>query len=124
MATDSVRFLSIELLGESVYQGERFLLRFRFDSSYPMDAPEVVFVTSDGYIAPEHPHVYSCVLQHNLQQPSESKAADAPCPTQKRAHLHVASRNRMEPCPKRGEPLHFDSIHARELQEEAASTRK
>ena len=50
------RFISLELLGESVYQGERFLLRFRFDKNYPMEAPEVHpqrfiyidFVKADG----------------------------------------------------------------------------
>ncbi|CAD6577250.1 MAG: hypothetical protein CYPHOPRED_000201 [Cyphobasidiales sp. Tagirdzhanova-0007] len=52
-------FISIELLGESVFQGERYLLRFRFDGGYPMEAPEVIFMVTDGWKAPEHPHVYS-----------------------------------------------------------------
>ncbi|KAK9893884.1 UBC-like protein [Cystobasidium minutum MCA 4210] len=52
-------FLSIEVLGDSVYQGEKFLLRFKFDNSYPMEAPEVTFVVDDKWKAPEHPHVYS-----------------------------------------------------------------
>jgi len=32
---------------------ERYLLRFRFDNNYPMEAPEVVFVVSDGWKSPE-----------------------------------------------------------------------
>ncbi|KAF8679686.1 Ubiquitin-conjugating enzyme E2 [Rhizoctonia solani] len=51
--------LSIEVLGESVYQGEIFVLRFTFTDRYPMESPEVVFVVNEEYQAPIHPHVYS-----------------------------------------------------------------
>ncbi|SCV71475.1 BQ2448_3063 [Microbotryum intermedium] len=51
---------SIQVLGdETVYHGEKFALRFRFGSSYPIDSPEVTFLVSDGWSAPCHPHVYS-----------------------------------------------------------------
>ncbi|ETS61913.1 hypothetical protein PaG_04023 [Moesziomyces aphidis] len=50
---------SIEVLGNSLYQGDRFALRFRFSDTYPMESPEVVFMVTDGYKAPVHPHVYS-----------------------------------------------------------------
>lgn len=52
--------MGIAVLGdETIYQGEEFALRFRFSSSYPIDSPEVTFLTSDGFKAPIHPHVYS-----------------------------------------------------------------
>lgn len=43
---------SIEVLGNSLYQGDRFALRFRFSDTYPMESPEVVFMVTDGYKAP------------------------------------------------------------------------
>lgn len=43
---------SIEVLGNSLYQKEKFALRFRFTDSYPMESPEVVFIVTDGYKAP------------------------------------------------------------------------
>lgn len=43
---------SIEVLGNSLYQNEKFALRFRFTDSYPMESPEVVFIVTDGYKAP------------------------------------------------------------------------
>lgn len=44
---------SLTVLGESVYEGETFALRFRFNDNYPLEAPEVVFLTSPPYKAPE-----------------------------------------------------------------------
>lgn len=41
------------VLGESVYEGETFALRFRFNDNYPLEAPEVIFLTSPPYKAPE-----------------------------------------------------------------------
>ncbi|KAH9947407.1 UBC-like protein [Amylocystis lapponica] len=52
-------FLSIEVLGETVFQGEKFALKFRFDNQYPISSPAVQFVVDDQYQAPMHPHVYS-----------------------------------------------------------------
>ncbi|KAH9905510.1 UBC-like protein [Epithele typhae] len=51
--------LSVEVLGETVYQGEKFALKFRFDNQYPISAPAVQFVVEDNWVAPIHPHVYS-----------------------------------------------------------------
>ncbi|GAA96347.1 uncharacterized protein L969DRAFT_95466 [Mixia osmundae IAM 14324] len=44
---------------DSIYEGEQFALRFRFSSGYPIDSPEVVFLTTAPYKSPEHPHIYS-----------------------------------------------------------------
>ncbi|KAI0314257.1 UBC-like protein [Amylostereum chailletii] len=52
-------FLSIEVLGESLYKGEVFALMFRFDNSYPFSAPAVTFVADNYYKPPVHPHVYT-----------------------------------------------------------------
>lgn len=52
-------FLTIEVLGTSLYAGEKFMLEFRFDSRYPIAAPAVTFVANEEYQAPLHPHVYS-----------------------------------------------------------------
>ncbi|KAF8508753.1 ubiquitin-conjugating enzyme/RWD-like protein [Gautieria morchelliformis] len=46
-------------MGESLYQGEVFVLQFTFEPEYPISSPEVVFVTDNGYQTPIHPHVYS-----------------------------------------------------------------
>ncbi|KAI0641166.1 UBC-like protein [Trametes meyenii] len=51
--------LSVEVLGDTIYQGEKFALMFRFDAQYPISAPAVQFVVDDTYKAPVHPHVYS-----------------------------------------------------------------
>ena len=42
----------VQVLGESVYEGETFAMRFRFTDNYPLEAPEVVFVTSPPYRSP------------------------------------------------------------------------
>ncbi|KAK7688173.1 hypothetical protein QCA50_008543 [Cerrena zonata] len=52
-------FLTLEVLGESLYQGEVFALMFRFDSQYPISSPAVQFVNDETYQPPIHPHVYS-----------------------------------------------------------------
>jgi len=58
--SDFVKWLfTIEVMGDSVYQGEVYTLQFRFDSSYPISSPAVQFVVTDGKEAPMHPHVYS-----------------------------------------------------------------
>ncbi|KAK0245448.1 ubiquitin-conjugating enzyme/RWD-like protein [Armillaria nabsnona] len=50
---------TIEVMGESLYQGEVFTLLFRFDKHYPISSPAVQFVVADGKTSPVHPHVYS-----------------------------------------------------------------
>ncbi|KAL7417778.1 ubiquitin-conjugating enzyme/RWD-like protein [Mrakia frigida] len=52
-------YFTIEVLGESVYAGEIFALRFTFGPRYPIDCPEVVWVVDDQFKAPVHPHCYS-----------------------------------------------------------------
>lgn len=49
----------IEVMGESLYQNEVFVLRFTFDAQYPISSPEVVFVDDGTHHIPIHPHVYS-----------------------------------------------------------------
>ncbi|KLO11300.1 UBC-like protein [Schizopora paradoxa] len=51
--------LGIEVLGDSLYKGESFLLKFTFDPGYPISAPAVQFVVDSEHEAPLHPHVYS-----------------------------------------------------------------
>ncbi|OBZ79964.1 putative ubiquitin-conjugating enzyme E2 W [Grifola frondosa] len=52
-------YLSVEVLGDSIYQCEVFALKFRFDNQYPISSPAVQFVVDNKYQAPIHPHVYS-----------------------------------------------------------------
>ncbi|CAK1585890.1 unnamed protein product [Parnassius mnemosyne] len=40
----------------TLYEGEKFVLQFKFTNKYPFDSPEVTFV---GNNIPVHPHVYS-----------------------------------------------------------------
>jgi len=40
----------------SLYEGEIFVLQFVFSPTYPLEAPEVIFV---GTQVPVHPHIYS-----------------------------------------------------------------
>ncbi|PBK70362.1 UBC-like protein [Armillaria solidipes] len=46
---------TIEVMGESLYQGEVFTLLFRFDKHYPISSPAVQFVVADGKTSPVHP---------------------------------------------------------------------
>ncbi|KAF9015399.1 ubiquitin-conjugating enzyme/RWD-like protein [Cyathus striatus] len=52
-------WFTIEVMGESLYQGEVYTLQFRFEPEYPISSPAVQFVVTDGREAPIHPHVYS-----------------------------------------------------------------
>ncbi|XP_045451068.1 ubiquitin-conjugating enzyme E2 W isoform X2 [Melitaea cinxia] len=40
----------------TLYEGEKFVLQFKFTNKYPFDSPEVTFI---GNNIPVHPHVYS-----------------------------------------------------------------
>jgi ubiquitin-conjugating enzyme E2 W len=53
--SDSVWHVSFVGAPSTIYQGEPYTLRVRFTDDYPMDSPEVVFLTP----APAHPHIYS-----------------------------------------------------------------
>ena len=48
--------MKIEGSSGSVFDGETFKLRFRFDDRYPHESPEVIFV---GDNVPVHEHIYS-----------------------------------------------------------------
>jgi len=54
-----VWWFTIEVMGESLYREEVYTLQFRFDPQYPISAPAVQFVVTNGLQAPVHPHVYS-----------------------------------------------------------------
>ncbi|GAA5986084.1 hypothetical protein JCM10908_006400 [Rhodotorula pacifica] len=51
--------IALRVLGETVYEGEEFALRFRFNSQYPIDSPEVTFLNTADFSPPTHPHVYT-----------------------------------------------------------------
>lgn len=40
----------------TLYDGEKYTLRFKFPARYPFESPSVMFV---GANIPEHPHIYS-----------------------------------------------------------------
>ncbi|KAL8440223.1 hypothetical protein Efla_000349 [Eimeria flavescens] len=48
--------VALEGAPDTAYAGEAFLLSFQFFPKYPIDSPELVFVTP---FVPVHPHVYS-----------------------------------------------------------------
>ncbi|MFH4975017.1 hypothetical protein AB6A40_001726 [Gnathostoma spinigerum] len=48
--------VSVDGAPSTLYDGEKFILQFRFSDQYPFSSPEVVFV---GDNIPVHPHVYS-----------------------------------------------------------------
>ncbi|KAK4105793.1 UBC-like protein [Parathielavia hyrcaniae] len=53
-------FLDIQVLDTNpLYQNEKYRLKFRFGSSYPIEPPEVVFVKLPDRPIPMHPHIYS-----------------------------------------------------------------
>ncbi|KAF9535780.1 ubiquitin-conjugating enzyme/RWD-like protein [Crepidotus variabilis] len=52
-------FFTLEVMGDSLYQGEAYTLMFRFEPQYPISSPAVQFVVSHDKQAPIHPHVYS-----------------------------------------------------------------
>jgi len=52
--------MDIKVLDENpLYRNEVYRLKFRFTNSYPIEAPEVVFVKDDTHPIPWHPHIYS-----------------------------------------------------------------
>lgn len=55
VTSDSVWHVSFIGAESTIYEGEPYTLRVRFTDDYPMDSPEVVFLTP----APVHPHIYS-----------------------------------------------------------------
>eukprot|EP00158_Paraphelidium_tribonemae_P007863 Partr_v1_DN28382_c3_g1_i13_m78696 putative ubiquitin-conjugating enzyme len=55
---ESMACIVIEMTGaeETIYANEKFRLQFKFSTSYPMEAPEVMFLHP---AIPIHPHIYS-----------------------------------------------------------------
>ncbi|OCK92815.1 UBC-like protein [Cenococcum geophilum 1.58] len=52
--------MDIKVLDDNpLYRNEVYRLKFRFPNSYPIEAPEVVFVKDDTHPIPWHPHIYS-----------------------------------------------------------------
>lgn len=52
--------MDIKVLDDNpLYRNEVYRLKFRFTNSYPIEAPEVVFVKDDTHPIPWHPHIYS-----------------------------------------------------------------
>lgn len=53
-------YLDIRVLDQNpIYQGEIYRLKFKFSQSYPIEPPEVVFVSLPDRPIPMHPHIYS-----------------------------------------------------------------
>ncbi|MCJ1298487.1 hypothetical protein MMC08_001277 [Hypocenomyce scalaris] len=42
-----------------LYLNKTYRLRFRFSNNYPIEAPEVTFITREDREIPMHPHIYS-----------------------------------------------------------------
>lgn len=42
-----------------LYNDQTYRLKFTFTQSYPIEAPEVVFVRDESHPIPMHPHIYS-----------------------------------------------------------------
>ncbi|KAG2379641.1 hypothetical protein C9374_006758 [Naegleria lovaniensis] len=55
---DNLEIIYCTLFGAkgTIYEGEEFLLRFKFPNDYPLSSPEVVFIPPK---TPIHEHVYS-----------------------------------------------------------------
>ncbi|OWT39081.1 ubiquitin-conjugating enzyme E2 W [Cryptococcus neoformans] len=62
LSADSMEewIFTITVLGdETIYKGEQFALRIKFEDRYPIEVPQVTFVVDDTWKAPIHPHIYS-----------------------------------------------------------------
>ena len=53
--TNNIWHVTFRMGEGTVYAGESYTLQFRFESNYPFEAPEVIFVGTP----PMHRHVYS-----------------------------------------------------------------
>ncbi|KIN04814.1 hypothetical protein OIDMADRAFT_115496 [Oidiodendron maius Zn] len=53
-------FLDIKVLDANpLYMNQTYRLKFKFSPSYPIEPPEVTFVTATDRPIPIHPHIYS-----------------------------------------------------------------
>lgn len=48
--------VEIDAAKGSLYEGQTFQLKFKFNERYPFDSPTVTFI---GHSIPEHSHIYS-----------------------------------------------------------------
>ena len=53
------RFTSSHRTTDPLYKDQTYRLKFMFSQSYPIEAPEVVFVRDETHPIPMHPHIYS-----------------------------------------------------------------
>ncbi|KAI9821430.1 MAG: hypothetical protein M1826_000666 [Phylliscum demangeonii] len=52
--------MDIRVLDDNpLYQNQIYRLKFKFNSNYPIEAPEVTFTLAPDRLIPIHPHVYS-----------------------------------------------------------------
>ncbi|KAF8242364.1 UBC-like protein [Wilcoxina mikolae CBS 423.85] len=52
--------MDIRVLDDNpLYRGKTYRLSFRFSNNYPIEAPEVMFITAPDREIPMHPHIYS-----------------------------------------------------------------
>jgi ubiquitin-conjugating enzyme E2 W len=53
--------MDLQVLDDNpIYNGKIYRLKFKFTNNYPIEAPEVTFVTDTlGHEVPMHPHIYS-----------------------------------------------------------------
>ena len=49
---------------DTLYEGEKYNLSFKFNARYPFDSPIVTFVGDD---IPVHPHVYRYIFKYNIR---------------------------------------------------------
>jgi ubiquitin-conjugating enzyme E2 W len=55
LQSDNLNVWKVAMEGQGIYSNESFVLQFTFTDSYPMECPDVVFITP----SPIHPHIYS-----------------------------------------------------------------
>ncbi|KAL7272703.1 hypothetical protein RUND412_004484 [Rhizina undulata] len=52
--------MDIRVLDDNpLYRGKTYRLQFKFTSNYPIEAPEVMFISAPDREIPMHPHIYS-----------------------------------------------------------------
>lgn len=52
-------FVMSNRIADPLYKDQTYRLKFMFSQSYPIEAPEVVFVRDETHNIPMHPHIYS-----------------------------------------------------------------
>ncbi|KAI3636491.1 hypothetical protein MIR68_005436 [Amoeboaphelidium protococcarum] len=72
----------------TVYEGEDFMLQFTFSSSYPMEAPEVVFVTYKPPPPQQNGSQSQSSSQQQQQQQSAAQDDSKPCKIPVHSHIY------------------------------------